>query len=69
LDFFFDRKEIATTVTNLCRDPKDNYLLSLSIDANAHYLISGDDDLLVLQQINDTSIVNFTDFDAIMGDS
>ena len=55
-----------TTVTNLCRDPKDNYLLSLSIDADAHYLISGDNDLLVLQQIKDTSIVTFADFDAVM---
>ncbi|GHT13115.1 PIN domain-containing protein [Bacteroidia bacterium] len=55
-----------TTIINLCRDPKDNYLLSLSIDANANYLISGDDDLLVLQQINGTSIINFTDFDVIM---
>jgi putative PIN family toxin of toxin-antitoxin system len=56
----------VTTITDLCRDPKDNYLLSLSIDANAQYLVTGDDDLLVLQRINDTVIINFADFEMIM---
>jgi putative PIN family toxin of toxin-antitoxin system len=55
-----------STKTNMCRDPKDNYLLSLSIDAKAHYLVTGDDDLLILKQINSTSIVNFADFEAFM---
>jgi putative PIN family toxin of toxin-antitoxin system len=54
------------TVTDLCRDPKDNYLLSLSIDAKAHYLVTGDNDLLVLQRIRDTAIVNVADFEMIM---
>ncbi|KAA6351951.1 hypothetical protein EZS27_000748 [termite gut metagenome] len=56
----------VTTKINICRDPKDNYLLALSIDADAHYLITGDDDLLVLQLIDKTSIVNFTNFEKII---
>jgi putative PIN family toxin of toxin-antitoxin system len=56
----------VTTITDICRDPKDDYLLSLSIDANAHYLVTGDEDLLALQHINNTAIINFADFKMIM---
>lgn len=33
------------------RDVKDNFLLSMSIDGNIDYLITGDLDLLVLKEI------------------
>jgi putative PIN family toxin of toxin-antitoxin system len=56
----------VTTITDICRDPKDNYLLSLSIDANAHYLVTGDEDLLILQRVNNTDIINFAAFKMIM---
>ncbi|PKP42385.1 MAG: putative toxin-antitoxin system toxin component, PIN family [Bacteroidetes bacterium HGW-Bacteroidetes-12] len=46
----------------ICRDEKDNFLLNLSIDSKADYLITGDDDLLVLEKIERTKIMNFTDF-------
>ncbi len=55
-----------TTVSDLCRDPKDNYLLSLSVDSDADYLITGDSDLLELQQLHHTSIINFVEFERIM---
>ena len=35
------------TKTNLCRDSKDNFLLSLAKDGEATHLITGDKDLLV----------------------
>ncbi|MDR0581600.1 MAG: putative toxin-antitoxin system toxin component, PIN family [Prevotellaceae bacterium] len=57
----------VTTITDLCRDPKDNYLLSLSIDARVHYLVTGDNDLLALRHINNTVIINFADFEMLMG--
>jgi putative PIN family toxin of toxin-antitoxin system len=44
------------------RDLKDNFLLSLSFDSNADYLITGDTDLLVLQTIGSTQIVTLRDF-------
>ncbi len=46
----------------LCRDEKDNFLLSLATDGKADYLITGDKDLLVLENINDTEIICMTDF-------
>jgi putative PIN family toxin of toxin-antitoxin system len=51
------------TKTNLCRDLKDNYLLSLAIDSNADFLITGDNDLLVLKNVEKTRIIKFTDFE------
>lgn len=47
---------------NICRDEKDNFLLNLSIDSKADYLITGDNDLLVLDKIERTKILNFNDF-------
>lgn len=32
-----------------CRDPKDDYLLAASLGGKADYLVTGDEDLLVLQ--------------------
>jgi hypothetical protein len=50
------------TKTNLCRDAKDNYLLSLAIDSDADFLITGDNDLLVLENVRKTRILKFTEF-------
>ncbi len=45
-----------------CRDYKDNFLLSLAVESNADYLVSGDSDLLILKNIKKTKIVAWTDF-------
>ncbi|NUO02760.1 MAG: putative toxin-antitoxin system toxin component, PIN family [Saprospiraceae bacterium] len=44
------------------RDISDNYLLGLSVDSNADYLVTGDPDLLVLGNIEGTIILNMADF-------
>ncbi|HAH55773.1 MAG TPA: putative toxin-antitoxin system toxin component, PIN family [Flavobacterium sp.] len=51
-------------VSNLaiCRDSKDNFLLNLAIDGKADFLITGDNDLLVLEKIENTRIVTFSDY-------
>ena len=46
----------------LCRDEKDNYLLALAKDSQADFLITGDKDLLVLQQFELTKIVTYQQF-------
>ena len=48
---------IIKTINPLCRDPKDGYLLALSIQSDAHYLVTGDLDLLDIQKINNTNII------------
>ena len=53
---------IITSNLKICRDEKDNFLLNLSIDSQADFLITGDKDLLVLEEIGQTKILTFTDF-------
>ena len=45
---------------DICRDPKDNYLLALAKDAEANYMISGDDDLLTLHSFAFAKIISDT---------
>jgi hypothetical protein len=47
-----------------CRDPKDDYLLELAVQANAIYLVSGDDDLLEIGQIGGCRIMTLAQFEA-----
>ncbi len=56
---------VLKTKTDLCRDLKDNYLLSLAIDSNADFLITGDNDLLILNSIENTKILKFIDFENV----
>ncbi|MBO7646066.1 MAG: putative toxin-antitoxin system toxin component, PIN family [Prevotella sp.] len=48
----------------LCRDEADDYLLDLVIEADANYLVTGDQDLLVLQKIQNCRIVDVTTFES-----
>jgi len=45
-----------------CRDPKDNMILEEAVYGNAQYIITGDDDLLVLNPYKWIRIVNLRDF-------
>lgn len=59
--------EVTTTVTidkitPRCRDPKDDYLLELAVQSHAIYLVSGDNDLLVLQQVEGCRIMTCSQF-------
>jgi putative PIN family toxin of toxin-antitoxin system len=47
---------------NVCRDKKDNFLLSLCVDGKADYLLTGDDDLLTLKKNKKTSIIKMADY-------
>ncbi|MEB3248794.1 MAG: putative toxin-antitoxin system toxin component, PIN family [Merismopediaceae bacterium] len=49
--------EIKTKI-NLCRDPKDNKFLELAVNGKANYLISGDQDLLILNPFQKISILS-----------
>jgi len=52
----------VTSKINACRDPKDNFLLSLSIDGNATHLLTGDKDLLMLKKLGKTKILTITEY-------
>lgn len=57
--------EIKTFV-RLSRDTKDNFLLSMSIDCSADYLITGDPDLLVVKEFGKTKILTMVEFRKII---
>jgi putative PIN family toxin of toxin-antitoxin system len=50
------------TQLKICRDPKDDFLLQLALDAKAHCIVSGDTDLLALNPVGDLKIITLTDF-------
>ena len=64
LDFIDQQGEFVEVTSDIkkCRDEKDNFLLSLAIDGNADFLITGDKDLLVLKEIGETQIITINQF-------
>lgn len=50
------------TEAQVCRDAKDNFLLSLAFDGKATHLITGDKDLLVLKKFGRTRILTITEY-------
>ena len=74
---YFSKKDIETIVNsideyaefvtvkskiNSCRDPKDNFLLSLAKDGKANFLLTGDTDLLEIGFFENTSIQTISGF-------
>jgi uncharacterized protein len=48
--------EITETIT-VCRDPKDDKLLELAVSGSADFLVTGDEDLLVLNPFRGVEII------------
>lgn len=61
IDEYADFVKVQTQI-EICRDPKDNFLLSLSVDGNVDYLLTGDKDLLELTKFGKTTIITISDF-------
>lgn len=64
IDLFDAYAEIVDVKSRveICRDPKDNFLLSLAKDSKATYLITGDKDILDIKRFEKTSILKITDY-------
>lgn len=56
--------EVVESTTNLqiCRDPNDNMFINCAIDGKCKYIVSGDKDLLVLENVENIEIVTVRDF-------
>lgn len=46
-----------------CRDKNDDFLINLALDGKADYLISGDKDILTLEDFPQTKILTFSAFE------
>ena len=53
--------ELTETI-QICRDPKDDKLLELALSGNADCLITGDNDLLILNPFRAISILTPAEF-------
>lgn len=52
----------VTEAIAICRDPKDNMILELAVGGNADVIVTGDDDLLVLNPFRKIAILNPQEF-------
>lgn len=61
---FEPRIDLIPVKSNIkvCRDSKDDFLLALSKDGKANFLITGDKDLLSIARFRKTDIVTFKQF-------
>jgi len=64
IDRYAVNVSVVSSVT-ICRDAKDNFLLSLAKDSKADFLLTGDNDLLVLKSFDGTQIITIRDFQTI----
>ena len=55
-------------IPNICRDPNDDMIIACAIDAAADYIVTGDEDLLILKNYKDIVIINPRNFEALFAD-
>jgi putative PIN family toxin of toxin-antitoxin system len=62
-DFFSQANSVINRHRiNIVRDPEDNKILESAVEAGAEYLITRDNDLLLIQEYEGTKIVNPSQF-------
>lgn len=62
IDTYCDLIRITTTAISEIRDKDDLFLLSLADSCSADYIITGDNDLLILISHHQTKIIDFKTF-------
>jgi len=55
-------------IPNVCRDPNDDMIIACAIDAAADYIVTGDEDLLILKRYKDIVIINPRNFESLFAD-
>jgi uncharacterized protein len=61
LDIVSEKVKIKA-IEHICRDPKDDFLLALSKESKANYLVTSDDDLLAIEIYGRTEILTVNKF-------
>ena len=52
--------------TSISRDPNDDYLLDLAATVSANFLVTCDNDLLILKNYQNVNIISFASFMAVI---
>ena len=55
-------------LSGVCRDPDDDLILLCAAETKADFLVTGDNDLLVLKEYQKTKIIRPRDFELLFGD-
>lgn len=55
-------------IPNICRDPNDDMIIACAVDASVDYIVTGDEDLLILKRYQDIVVINPRDFEALFAD-
>jgi len=55
-------------IPNIGRDPNDDMIIACAIDAAADYIVTGDEDLLILKKYKKSTIINPRNFEALFVD-
>lgn len=61
--------QIPKVLNAVPRDPEDNMVLECAIEGQAQYVVSGDNDLLVLKEFRGIQIVRAGDFLKVLADA
>ena len=62
----FAKQVVPTIQVNLCRDDDDNRILECAVAGDAHYIVTGDRDLLDLPAVSQYTILKVNAFLQIM---
>jgi putative PIN family toxin of toxin-antitoxin system len=60
--------KIPKVLNAVPRDPEDNMVLECAVEGQAQYIVSGDNDLLVLKEFHSVQIVRASDFLKLLAD-
>ncbi|MBN1363614.1 MAG: putative toxin-antitoxin system toxin component, PIN family [Syntrophaceae bacterium] len=55
----------VNSAPRVCRDPKDDMIIACAIDAAADYIVTGDEDLLMLKRFKNIVIINPRNFETL----
>lgn len=56
----------ALDLSGVTRDPKDDPVIACAVEGNAHYVVSGDEDILVVERYDDVKMINPVQFVALL---
>jgi putative PIN family toxin of toxin-antitoxin system len=56
------------SIKSVCRDPDDDKILACAYKANADYIVTGDEDLLIIKQYGGIPILTPRDFENLFAD-
>lgn len=66
LIYSIGRVFVIDKAAQVCRDPKDDFLLELASKGKADYLVTGDNDLLELRSYKNTRIITISEFEKMI---